>query len=108
MGNFTYGGISIAGSSIEVYDEDDGFISNDMYNVEIDNNNTIWVVGEGFLSSMNNKIVRNYQRTNDTARFYGYNAGLLPLPSGDILHGGVDLKILKINEDTHTFSQDDF
>ena len=76
-----------------------------MWNVEIDNNNTIWVVGEEFLSSMNNKIVRNYQRTNDTVRFYGYNAGLLPLPSGDILHGGVDLKILEINEDTHTFSQ---
>ena len=76
-----------------------------MYNIEIDNNNTIWVVGEGFLSSMNNNIVRNYQRTNDTARFYGSNAGLLPLPSGDILHGGVDLKILEINEDTHTFSQ---
>ena len=65
--------------------KDDGFISNDMYNVEIDNNNTIWVAGEGFLSSMNNKIVQNYQRTNDTARFHGYNAGLLPLPSGDVL-----------------------
>ena len=83
--------ISIAGSSVEVYDEDDGFISNDMWNVEIDNNNTIWVVGEGFLSSMNNKIVRNYQRTNDTARFlimlvyYHFH-------SGDVLHGGLDSK----------------
>ena len=104
-GTSSQGLISIAGSSVEVYDQDDGFISNDMYNIEIDNNNTIWVVGEGFLSSMNNNIVRNYQRTNDTARFYGSNAGLLPLPSGDILHGGVDLKILEINEDTHTFSQ---
>ena len=97
--------ISIAGSSVEVYDENDGFISNDMWNVEIDNNNTIWVAGEGFLSSMNNKIVRNYQRTNDTARFHGYNAGLLPLPSGDVLHGGLDLKILKSNKNGHTLSE---
>ena len=57
------------------------------------------------MSSINNKIIRNYQRTNDTTRFHGYNAGLLPLPSGDVLHGGINLNLFKTNKDGHTLSR---
>ena len=76
---------SLSGNKITVYGTKNGFVSDDMFNVKISKQNTVWVSGEGFLSSKDGDVVRNYSRTNDSTRFFGYNAGLLVLNENDKL-----------------------
>ena len=52
---------SISDSTINIYNEGMGFVSNDMHNVKVDNKNTIWVSGEGFMSSFENNNVKIFK-----------------------------------------------
>ena len=94
---------SLSGNKITTYGTKNGFVSDDMFNVKISKQNTVWVSGEGFLSSMDGDVVRNYSRTNDSTRFFGYNAGLLVLNENEILHGGTFLKSFKRDGSSYTF-----
>ena len=94
---------SISDSTINIYDKLMGFVSNDMYNIKVDNKNTIWVSGEGFLSSFESNNIKNFSRTNDSTRFWGYNAGLFILDNGNILHGGANLKLFELTRNGYTF-----
>ena len=94
---------SLSGEKITIYGSQNGFASDNMWNVKISNQNTIWVSGEGFLSSMDGDVVRNYERKNDSTRFFGYNAGLLALDENNVLHGGTFLKKFERDGESYKF-----
>ena len=86
--------INIVGNKFIVHNESSGFIKNSMHNISINENGLIWVSGWDFLSSMNGKLIRNYQSDVDSIKITGGNSGLLALADGSVLFGGQGLKKL--------------
>ncbi len=96
--------INIVGDKFLVYDKKDGFDNINMYALSINANGLIWVSGSGFLSSMNGKEIKSFSSENDSIRIWDGNAGLKALDDGNVLFGGIGLKLLSVKEGDIKFS----